>query len=60
MVITEPPTAKLPCSWMISGSDLLPLFSCARAEVKTMAAMNESARSDLGCLVLIDFSPTVT
>jgi hypothetical protein len=57
--VTVPPTGKLPCSWMISGSGLLLLVSCALAEVKMMTAMNDSAKRDFRCLLLIRCGPMV-
>src|SRR3974390_242134 len=41
--MTLPPTAKLPCSWMVSGSNLDFLISCALAEMRSTAAINEAA-----------------
>ena len=56
-VTTDPPTAKLPCSWIISGSGLFLLVSCALAEVKREAATNESAMKDFQCFLLMGFAP---
>src|SRR5437016_7311437 len=54
-VVTDPPTAKLPCSWIISGSDLLFRVSCAFAEVKRNAAISGSAMIDFRRFLLMKF-----
>ena len=44
LVITEPPTAKLPCSWIINGLTIL-VVSCALAE--TTPAVARMARAPI-------------
>src|SRR5258708_37281123 len=53
-VVTDPPTAKLPCSWIISGSGLLLLVSCAPAEVKRKTAISQRAMIDFRCCLLTE------
>ena len=38
-----PPTAKLPCSWIVSGSNLLLFVSCAPAKEKGKIAIKKPA-----------------
>jgi len=52
-VMTEPPTAKLPCSWIISGPVLPFLVCCALAEAKRKAGISQSAMKDFRRLLLI-------
>jgi hypothetical protein len=52
-VVTVPPTAKLPCSRIISGSGLFFPASCALAEVMKAAAISQSAMKDVRCFLLI-------
>src|SRR5437016_2472178 len=56
-VVTDPPTAKLPCAWIIRGSGLLLLVSCAPAEVKRQAVISQSAMKDFQCFLLMEFAP---
>src|SRR5947207_2298945 len=61
LVITVPPTAKLPCSWMISGSRMSFRLVVVHAETITLVAISKSA-DDLRCFVSIDlslFSPSL-
>jgi len=53
------PTAKLPCSWITSGSNLLLLVSCALAEVKSKTAINEAAMKVFRYFLFILHSPAM-
>ena len=43
---TDPPTRKLPCSWIISGSGLLFFAACALAEANRVAAVERQREED--------------
>src|SRR6266699_7171244 len=52
LVITLPPTAKLPCSWMSSGWDLLVSSATALAEAVMPAESRRSAVDHFRCVGL--------
>src|SRR2546425_10552306 len=56
LVITVPPTAKLPCSWMISGTGLSFRLIVVHAEATMPAAISKSALNDLRCFAFIELS----
>lgn len=54
--MTVPPTAKLPCYRIISGSGLFLPASCALAAVIKAAAINQCAMKNFRCFLLIEFA----
>jgi hypothetical protein len=55
-VVTDPPTAKLPCSRIISGPGLFFPASCALAELMKAAAISQSTMKDFRYFLLIGFA----
>src|SRR6266571_9132407 len=56
LVIAVPPTAKLPCSWMISGTGLSFRLIVVHAEATMPAAISKNALNDFRCFVFIELS----